>query len=388
MTKIIAAFAASIFLISIEGHAESIIEKIKISNTASFGSKKVITSKEDENGYSGTITIMTKPIGTIEEGFYKGASLNLAQIVYEVPGPSYGIDEFPPTYQRFIQTKDKIIFLRKASQSTIPWEEPDFKAGKPAGFNSPFVNFDPFPGFKLEYDDTTQIRGFDVPSEIIFDENPRKKIKFAYESDESPFSTENSYLFSEFKNSKVFTLKPEKSNAIDSFFEDQGTNPTIHPKNQFYIQKPDKTFSVYYYEPDIFNGSKISKEFSEDYTHAAWLGCDKNYADQIDIITHKIKGTPKLAGKTFNNDNLYYPEDELLKELHKYYLKTKSDYFNPDATSSSDRSFHEKEIKHKIKEPTDFNEFKKMNPMLLWRNPLNQWVRLVRVRFLKPQTCN
>ncbi len=363
-------------------------DTVKISPTEKFDAEIKISLKAPvEMGGDSIfhIGVSTKKIGVIEQGSFKGFPLILTKLKVKFEGPCYP----PPScgddiqYQRFIRTDKEMVLITKATQAEPPWADRVYGA---AGKN-PLKGMNPFKALELDLktDSKTELAGFEAPKAILFNQDSRKKIEFLYETD---FLDESN--FEKLKNAsskwEVYALNPKHSKAQESFKQshalkfDEFSN---RPRNVFFIKKPDGIYSIYKYSPDIYQRNRISKKYEYRYTHHASVDCSGLPADFLDILEPKFdKRNLVTAGKTFNGDQLYFAPDPMLKELFKLYQNSNSQFENKETESVGEKDYSEGA------EPATFQEFKNMAPILLWKNPLGQWVRFVRVRFLEPFTCS
>lgn len=279
-----------------------------------------------------------------------------------------------------------MILLNKASLTRAPWLD--------KGREEYFGGLNPFKqmNLKLKVDDHTQLDGFPTSTTIVFGEDKRKKIQFEKEVEKIDETNFEKYSTASGVGD-LYKLKSQKSQAND-FFTHLGisypTDVKLDQQNVLYLKKPDGIYSVYSYLPDIYEENRVSATLPYIYTHQVFGNCSGDSADFLDVIDLKVKETSlKVAAKTFDGDSLYTPPDDMLKVFFDYYLKVDdSQYINDEDGGSGLRTYLEKEKNVTIEVPEDFKQFKKMTPMLLWKSPLGQWIRLVRVRFLQPKICD
>jgi hypothetical protein len=359
---------------------------VKIEKTVPFGNKMKFTAPFDGNSEIGNfeMTLSMRKIGTIETGIYNGAELLLARIENSFDGPCYPVSACGDdvAYLRLVKAEKEMILLGKASPSETPW----LSTMQADGIKKPFKELNPFKslGLKLKLDMKTELDGFIVPKVIEFTGNIRKKISFKYETDKL-----DETMFEKYQTvdgiGDIFVLKASASPALLSFAdfsEKEVKTETSSVKNFFYLKTEDGIYSIYSYQPDIYKDEKISKEFNFIYTHQVFLNCAGTSNDFLDVVSEKVDEKKlKLAGTAFNGDKLYYPPENLLNEFYRYYEETKSGSINTEDHSTQNKT-------SETVDPDSLAEFRKLTPILLWKSPLNQWVRFVRIRFLKPHSCD
>lgn len=354
---------------------EKIYEPVKISSSNDY---ELLVENSKEQDFADTYEFYK--IGVFNEGKYKDGELILVALM--PGGPCKGVGCGESYYLRYVRKGNIVTFLPRIS---------NLSSGDLFFRINPFRRY----GLDLKVDEDFTIPILEYPKTI---EGPKKRQILNFLGEKEGILNDDKLVdvFDHPRFEKVYMTKPGIGLNV-GFVSDQNTRDfseissilncegeSCFARNSFYVFRPDGTFLIFSYNPDLSIATIRWKQDRSsvadgDYLYHATFGCARWSLEDVSVVSPSLideKDLVEIGVDTKNGDSVYGLKDMNHNLLTEFYASYKN-YFDSDIVKEWDLDIQLK----------SFEDFIKSVPVFFWKDPFGRLIRFNNSEFLPPFAC-
>jgi hypothetical protein len=226
--------------------------------------------------------------------------------------------------------------------------------------------------------------------------NSRATLKYEREGDGQPDIARLMVAFTDPVFGKVWTTGPTVAPNKSFYKECQNADASMRGvfgtcvgndfiTNNFYLLRPDGTYLVYSYSPDISASSIRWKDQATNnsrYESNIVAGCAHDQVAQDVVSPDSLKDSEiEVVGNTEIGDEIYAfkdKNDDQYKDLYSDYVSAFPGWYKFESYEGETKS---------PSTPVSYEKFLATRPIFLWRDPFGRMIKFVNTEYLPPSFC-